>query len=165
MEVPIEKLRLKDDPKLISPPIVAAPLYGCAKGVQVVGFLPHALLDVQVDGATVLAGFSGGFPLPDGAFIPLPAPLKVGQKVRARQKAAGATSKWSAVIVVKDFHVDFPAGPPRPEINPAPVYECGSRTGVGNLLIGCDVWLTDNGAEVGRVTGAKVQQGIDVAPD
>jgi hypothetical protein len=36
--------------------------------------------------------------------------------------------------------VDFPAGPPRPQINRATGYGCGVRTGVGNLLMGSNVW-------------------------
>ena len=165
MEVPVDRLKLQDNEKLLSPPIVAEPLYGCAKALKVIGFQAHALLSVQVDGTTVVTNAPGGFPLPDGALLPLPAALKPGQKVRARQKLGTRTSGWSAVVVVGDFTVDYPAGPPRPEIDPAPVYECGSRTGVNNLLIGCDVWITANGTEVGRVKGAKEHQGVNVAPD
>jgi hypothetical protein len=164
MEVPVDRLKLQDDKVLLSPPVVTEPLYGCATAVQVIGFRPHARLSVQVDGATVVNNAPGGLPLPDGAVLPLPSPLKPGQKVRARQKVGGLTSGWSAVVVVKDFIADYPAGPPRPEIDPTPVYECGSRTGVNNLLIGCEVWITDNGAEVGRVKGAKGHQGVNVAP-
>src|SRR5262249_62364305 len=47
----------------------------------------------------------------------------------------------------------------------APVYKCGSRTGVRNLLIGCKVWITADGVEVGSVTGAKEHQGVNVSPD
>jgi dienelactone hydrolase len=165
MEVPVNRLKLQDDEKLLSPPIVAEPLYGCATAVKVIGFEAHALLTVQVDGTTVVNNAPGGFPLPDGAMLPLPNPLKPGQKVRARQKVGGRTSGWSAVVVARDFTADYPAGPPRPEIDPAPVYECGSRTGVNNLLIGSEVWITANGTEVGRVKGAKEHQGVNVAPD
>ena len=63
-----------------------------------------------------------------------------------------------------DHTVEFPAGPPRPGINPAPVYKCGVRTGVGNLLVGSDVWITADAVEVGRVKGAASQQGVNVNP-
>src|SRR5262245_27941374 len=86
MEFPVDRLKLKDDKELLSPPIVAEPLYGCALAVQVIGFRPHALLSVQVDGTTVVNNAPGGLPLPDGALLPLASPLKPGQKVRARQK-------------------------------------------------------------------------------
>jgi hypothetical protein len=54
---------------------------------------------------------------------------------------------------------------PDREIDPAPVYKCGSRTGVANLLIGCNVWITADGMEVGRVDGAVQHQGVKVTPD
>src|SRR5436189_102608 len=83
--------------------------------------------------AVVVSGFGAGFPAPEGALVPLPAPLAAGQKVRARQRFGGVTSAWSAPITARDHTVDYPAGPPRPQIDPAPVYQCGRRTGVANL--------------------------------
>ena len=163
MEVERDLLKLRDDPKLISPPSLD-PAWQCGKSVLVRGFIGDAKLDVEVDGVVLVSGFPGGFPLPNGALVPLPNPLAAGQKIRARQKFGGATSTWSAVVTVRDHMVDFPAGPPRPEINPAPVYQCGTRTGVGNLLVGCDVWITADAIEVGRVSGAANQQGVNVAP-
>ena len=68
-------------------------------------------------------------------------------------------------MIVRDHTKDYPAGPPRPEINPAPVYKCGSRTGVSNLLIGGDVWITADAVEVGRVKGCQKMTGVDVNPD
>ena len=163
-EVPREKLKLRDDPKVISPPTVS-PLYQCATAVTVVGFIANATLDLQVNGVTVIAGVPGGFPVPNGRTLPLPAALVAGQVVRARQKFGGATSGWSAGVTVRDHTVDFPNGPPRPEVDPAPVYQCGSRTGVNNLLTGCNVWITADGVEVGRVNGAAQHQGVNVNPD
>ncbi len=163
MEVDRDKLKLRDDPKLLSPPTVD-PAWRCSKAMVVRGFVANAMLDVSVDGAVVVTGFGGGFPAPDGALVPLPAPLAAGQKVRARQRFGGVTSAWSAPITAHDHTVDYPAGPPRPEIDPAPVYQCGRRTGVANLLVGCDVWITANAVEVGRVAGAASHQGVNVAP-
>jgi hypothetical protein len=54
---------------------------------------------------------------------------------------------------------------PDREIDPAPVYKCGSRTGVANLLIGCNVWITADGMEVGRVDGAVQHRVVNVTPD
>lgn len=164
MEIPRDRLKLRDDRSVISPPAVD-PLYQCATVVVVRGFIAGATLDVRVNGATVVTGFPGGFPVPNGAVVPLPAALVAGQAVRARQRFGGATSGWSAPLIVRDHTVDYPTGPPRPEINPAPVYECGARTGVANLLVGCEVWITTDGVEVGRVKGAASQQGVNVSPD
>ena len=45
-EVPTERLKLKET-RFLSPPIVGAPLYQCAKAVVVYGFDPGATLDVS----------------------------------------------------------------------------------------------------------------------
>lgn len=164
MEVPRDHLKLRDDRKVISPPYLDVPLYQCATAVTVLGFNPQAKLDVEVAGVIVVHAFAAGFPQPNGATIPLPAPLVKNQDVRVRQVSGAATSAWSNPVTVGDHTKDFPAGPPRPEINPAPVYNCGERTGVGNLLVGSHVWITDNGATVGNVQGAAKQQGVNVAP-
>src|SRR5262245_6374570 len=96
-----KELRLKDDPKLLSPPILDEPIYQCAVAVTVRGYVTDAKIDVQVNGATV-ATVPGGAPWPNGITIPLPNPLVAGDKVRARQKTATATSGWSAAITARD---------------------------------------------------------------
>jgi hypothetical protein len=163
-EIPIERLKLRDDPSILSPPIVAFPLYACATAVTVLSFVPHAELELEIAG-TGLPVEPAGFPDPDGFTFTGIAALVAGQVMRARQTFGGATSDWSQPVTVGDHTADYPAGPPRPEINPEPVYECGSRTGVRNLLIGSNVWITADGTEVGRVDGAKEHQGVNVNPD
>src|SRR5262245_25360140 len=122
MEVSRERLKLVEGKNPLSPPIVVAPLYRCATAVVVTGFIAGADLDIEVNGAIVVAGFPGGFPQPQGALVPVPA-LDAGQVVRARQHWGGRISGWSAPVTVGDHRADYPAGPPRPEVNPAPVYE------------------------------------------
>ncbi|MGH8070191.1 MAG: hypothetical protein ACRERE_34085 [Candidatus Entotheonellia bacterium] len=163
-EIPRDRLDLKDDRKFISPPILATPLYQCATAVTVLGFIPHAHIDIEVDGMVVVSEMAG-FPEPNGQSFALPKQLVEDQVVRARQSYGGATSDWTQPVTVRDHTADYPAGPPRPQISPAPVHECGARTGVRNLLIGCEVWITADGTEVGRVKGAKEHQGINVTPD
>lgn len=163
-QVPVKKLKLEET-RPLSPPLLDEPLYQCASAVTVLGFVPQAKLDVQVGGVTVIADAPGGFPQPQGATLTLPAPLVAGEQVRARQKFGGITSGWSPVVTVRDHTKDFPAGPPRPQIDPAPVLECGARTGVANLLVGCNVWITADAVEVGRVGGAAAHQGVNVTPD
>lgn len=163
MEVSRERLQLRDDPKVISPPSLD-PVYACGRAVVVRGYIANATLDIEVAGAIVVPGIPGGFPVPNGALVPLPNPLIAGQVVRARQRFGGATSGWSAPRTAIDHTVEYPAGPPRPAINPAPVYKCGVRTGVGNLLVGSNVWITADATEVGRVNGAANQQGVNVNP-
>jgi hypothetical protein len=164
VEIPREKLDLKDDPAVLSPPIVTQPAYACATAVNVTGYLSGAKLDLQIDGAVVIAGFGAGSPFPYGATLPLPAPLVANQVVRARQSTAAATSDWSAPATVRDHTADYPAGPPRPEIGPLPLFDCGVRTGVGNLLVGCDLRVTADGNQIGAVAGANNPQGVNVSP-
>lgn len=161
--VELDRVDLKHDRELLSTPWLAGPLYQCATAVTVWGFVPHATLDIEVNGA-VVTSVVAGFPEPQGARVTLPNPLVVGQQMRVRQHSGGLTSGWSPALVVRDHTADYPAGPPRPQINPAPVWTCGSRTGVGNLLGGANVWITADGAEVGRVNGCGQQQGMNVNP-
>src|SRR5215475_4206012 len=153
---------LKENRKALSPPVIEEPLYQCAVSVTVTSYEANAVIDVDVDGTVTSA--PGGFPFPNGVTITLPAALVAGQKVKARQTVSGISSAWDAAINVRDHTQDFPAGPPRPEINPPPVYKCGVRTGVGNLLPGGHVWVTADGATVGDVNGCKAQQGVNVSP-
>ena len=111
------------------------PLYRCAAAVTVRGYVVDAQIDVRVNGVTV-ASVAGGSAWPNGVTVALPAELATGETVLARQKTVTATSGWSAAVVVRDHTEDYPAGPPRPNVDPAPVYECGIRTGVSNLLDG-----------------------------
>src|SRR5260370_28856760 len=144
--------------------MITEPLYRCAKVVNVRGYVPQATIDLEVNGAIDVSGFPGGSPAPFGVTIPLSAALDVGWAVRARQNHGGATSPWSATIKVRDHTADYPAGPPRPELFPAPLYKCGVRTGVGNLLVGCNVRITSDGTTVGAVDGANDPQGGNISP-
>jgi len=157
------RLAIKEAPERLSPPIVVEPLYQCATAVTVIGFVPEAQIDVEVNGALVTTA-PGGFPWPKGVTIALPNALVAGNTVRARQRTPQLTSGWSNPVGVRDHTADYPAGPPRPQIDPAPVFQCGLRTGVGNLLTGSNVWITADGAEVGRVNGASQHQGVNVNP-
>jgi hypothetical protein len=161
--VETKKLDLRDDPEVLSPPTVS-PAYGCGTAVTVTGFVPHAKLELEIAGVSV-ATAQAGYPDPDGFTFTGIGPLSPGEVIRARQESGGVTSPWSAPQTVMDHSQEYPAGPPRPEIAPSPVFECGSRTGVANLLTGCNVWITADGTEVGRVDGAKEHQGVNVNPD
>ena len=161
-EVPRERLNLKEKPELLSPPYLDQP-YQCATSVTVYGFVSHATIDVEVAGVVVISQ-QVGFPQPVGATIGLPAPLVAGQVVRTRQKFGPGQSDWSQPVTALDHTLEFPAGPPRPVINPAPVFKCGIRTGVGNLLAGGNVWITADGTKVGQVDGCSPHQGVNVNP-
>ncbi len=157
-----EKIDLRDDPEILSPPIVLQ-AYACGTSVTVTSFVPQAEIELDVEGTSTIR--TAGYPDPDGFTFTGLTPLQPGKKIRARQHSDGATSDWSVTINVVDSREEYPAGPPRPEISPSPVFECGSRTGVANLLSGCNVWILADGTQVGRVEGAKEHQGVNVNPD
>lgn len=162
-EIDLREAHVKEDPKLLSPPVVVDPLYQCATAVVVIGGVLGAKVEVEVNG-TVVGGGVVQTVLPYGITINVP-PLVANDQVRARQQTATAISDWSSPpVTVRDHTKDFPAGPPRPEIFPTPLHNCGIRTGTTNLLIGGNVWVTADGTEVGRVNGCGNPQGVNVAP-
>jgi hypothetical protein len=162
-EVPVGELDLRDNPEILSPPFVVAPLYACATAVTVRGFVAFAEIDLEIDG-TIVDTQQAGYPEPHGFTFTGVGPLVGGQNIRARQRANGINSDWSSPVQVREHKEDFPFGPPRPEVNPAPVYECGARTGISNLLIGANVWIEADFVEVGRVDGCQQHQGVNVNP-
>jgi dienelactone hydrolase len=166
VEIPRDKARIEDNPKTLSPPIITQPLYGCSKSVNITGYVPNATLDLEVDGVVVVANFPGLSPTPWGALIKLPVPFKTdqmpSQKVRARQNFGGATSNWTDIVTVRDHSADFPAGLPRPELFPLPLNQCGIRTGIGNLIVGCDVQILVEGNPNGSIQGANNPQGVNL---
>jgi dienelactone hydrolase len=162
-EIDRREAKLQDDPTLLSPPVVLAPLYACATAVVIQNGVDGATIEVEVSGATVAAAVVGA-ELPYGRTVGLPAALVANDSVRARQRTSTAVSDRSPEVVTRDHVTDYPAGPPRPEIFPLPLYACGIRTGVGNLIAGGNVWITADGAEVGRVNGCGNPHGVNVAP-
>lgn len=162
--IPIEKLDLKDNPEVISPPYVEEPIYECGTSIVVKGFLPHAKLELDISG-NILSD-QATYSEPNGHKFDNLVPLIAGQQIRARQIRNNIVSPWSPVVIVKSLKEDFPNGIPRPRINPAPIYVCGARTGVSNLLNGANVWIeTNTDGEVGRVNGCSEHQGINVNPE
>jgi hypothetical protein len=67
---------LKEDPKLISPPVIVQPLYQCAVSITVIAYEPDAVIDVRIDSAVTSA--PGGFPFPNGVTIALATALVAG---------------------------------------------------------------------------------------
>ena len=160
--IPIDELDLQDRRDFISPPIVVEPLYQCAPNVIVRGFIMHADVEVRVDGVVDAAeeGLN-----PDGQSFALPSELVAGEQVDARQHFDGAVSDWTTPVTVRDHTDEFPAGPPRPEIYPPPLHECGSSTAVRNLINGCNVRISADGVEVGGENGAGQWQAVHINPD
>ena len=76
--IPRKEVELKDDRKIISPPILVDPAYACSKVVKVDGFIPFATIEVEINGV-ISATQVVGFPDPNGALINLSTPLSPGQ--------------------------------------------------------------------------------------
>lgn len=77
---------LKENPKLLSPPVIEEPLYQCAVSVTVTAYEPNATIDVDVSGT--VTSVPGGFPFPNGVTIVLPAALVAGQTIPSPTSAS-----------------------------------------------------------------------------
>ncbi len=158
-----------EDPDVVSPPIVIAPLYACASSVTVAGFIPAATVKVYINGVEK-ARFVGTSP--EGEPTPVPT-LVAGDIVTATQDFGAITSASSVRVVVKNYLEDFPNGPPRPIIH-APLYECGISAGVNGLVTGSTLSVYSEtqlspgsfGPEVvvGRVANAGANQATWITP-
>ncbi|WP_109488503.1 LGFP repeat-containing protein [Occallatibacter savannae] len=103
------------EPNSLSPPIVG-PIGECAKAIHVSGFLPHAIVRVQVNGIQR----ASAQPYFAEADIDLPAPLALNDKVTATQQVLGITSAPSVVPSVASA---YPALN-KPVVGPD-LYSCG----------------------------------------
>ncbi|MEJ2618808.1 MAG: hypothetical protein P8163_00830 [Candidatus Thiodiazotropha sp.] len=130
-----------DDPDLLGPPVVLAPLYGCAEAVQVTGASYEAKLTVFIDGVDVA---SETVKSPSHMIIKVP-PLVAGQVVTAIQEEDGAVSPDSVPVTVLDHTVHYPSGLPLPIIDPTLIHECGRVIAVRHIR-GANISVFTNGA-------------------
>ena len=163
--VHVERLDLKPDRELLSPPWLAEPLYQCATAVTVLGLRRaregrgRARRHGRRRGHRRLPGARGR----DAAAADPARRRAEGARAPGvgRDRRATGRPSWRCATT----RSTTPPGPPRPQINPAPPLTCGARTGVNNLLGGANVWITADGTEVGRVNGcATPQQGVNINP-
>ena len=140
-----ERLNLDEDPKLLSPPWLWRRSTSARPPSPSWGSCPHADLDVEVDGAivvTLTVGLAGAAwarrshsqrrwsPARPSGHASTPA----GSTASGRPRSRSATTRRT-----------IPPARPGPRSTRRPLYECGSRTGVGNLLGGGNVWITADG--------------------
>ncbi|NBA89002.1 hypothetical protein GVN16_24715 [Emticicia sp. CRIBPO] len=130
------------DPSFISPPIVIDPLYQCATAVSVRGVILGATVKLFVNNVPVGIVTNARNPVKTD-FTGLN-PLSVGDAVTATQEVGGVVSSPSAMVKVRDYKVDFPAGLPPPVIDPALVYECAEVISVRHVP-GATVTVFTNG--------------------
>ncbi|MGI9293990.1 MAG: hypothetical protein ACR2PS_08405, partial [Pseudomonadales bacterium] len=133
---------IPDDESFISPPIIIEPLYACATQLAVSGTLLDAKVTVFINGVNVATEISRS---PSQLNFDVPA-LQVGDIVTAVQEFDGLVSDPSNAATVRDHKVDFPAGLPKPDIDPDLIYECGNTIAVRHVP-GAKLTVLVNGAD------------------
>ena len=128
--------QFKPDPKVLSAPILQHPIYGCADTVVVMGFVPHAALQIFVDGNAAPSGVDLDAINPSGQVVKVSIHFMAGQTVTAKQVKGGVSSKASNTVTVTDYNADYPNGLPQPQIDPATCLDCGAAVGVSNVIPG-----------------------------
>ena len=123
---------LDEDRTFVSPPTLQQPIYACAHTVVVKDFVPHADIEIHIDGGLATtendAKWTGGHPIDVGT------QFTEGQKVHAIQIVDGQRSDPSNVVTVTDYLQDYPDGLPQPRISRAPLLECGRAIGVADAV-------------------------------
>jgi outer membrane protein assembly factor BamB len=125
---------VKEDPKVLSPPILDEPIYACSETVFVRGYIPGA--DIQVFAAGNPSPIGHGHSIFSSMAIKVTPALTKGQVLTATQKSGGFTSGPSNAVTVRDWKDDYPNGMPKPRIEPPPLFRCGRATGADHLLPG-----------------------------
>ncbi len=131
----------KDDPKVISPPIIKD-LYACGESIEVAGGIYGAKIVVYIDGIP-LPGVQ--VTTPSSTMISTP-PLIANQVVTATQEINGFMSDPSQAVEVIDHTVAFPNGLSAPEINPKIIHQCGRVIAVRHIP-GAKVTISTNGGD------------------
>lgn len=126
---------IKDDRKVLSPPILQVPIYECADTVVVKGFVPGAKLQVYIGGTPPAVGGGTGI-TPSGEPFAVSSAFTIGQVVTATQTVNGIESGPSNAVTVKSYKDDYPAGMPQPRIAPTPCLDCGRAVGVTDVIPG-----------------------------
>src|SRR5579863_9445558 len=146
-----ERFPIKE-PNSLSPPIVG-PIGECAKAVHVSGFLPHAIVRVQVNGVQEVSAQ----PYFAEADINLSHPLVLNDKVTATQEVLGITSAPSVAPAVASA---YPALN-KPVVGPD-LFSCGQIVPVNMLNPGTVVDVFRNAASpaIGQANATEVWEPI-----
>ncbi len=137
----------KDNPEVVSPPIVIGPLYACVTGVEVAGGAYGAKITVSVNGT---AQGSATVTTPSKTMVAV-SPLVAGDVVTAVQDVDGVVSGQSNPETVIDHTVAYPSGLPTPTIDPTVIYQCGHTIAVRHVR-GATVTVFTNGASPATYT-------------
>lgn len=127
---------LRDNRRVLSPPILRKPLYACADTVVVQGYVPNATIKVYIGGAPPsVGGGIGRAILPGGDPFPVSSAFTVGQVVTVTQTVAGVESGPSNSVTVRNYRDDYPSGMPQPRLG-TPCLDCGRAVGVADVIPG-----------------------------
>ena len=132
----------RDNPEVVSPPIVIGPLYACASGVEVAGGTYGAKITVSVNGT---AQGSATVTMPSKTMVSV-SPLVAGDVVTAVQDVNGVVSAESGPVTVIDHTVAYPSGLPAPTIDPTVIYQCGHTIAVRHVRGATVTVFTNDGS-------------------
>jgi len=164
---------LRDDPTVLSPPIVMEPLYACSPVVRVQGFIPDAKIEVFIDGQGAGTAI-GNDPAGASVAVTVNPVLERDMIVTATQTFDSSTSGASDAVTVRSHTEDYPNGVPKPRIDPPPLYQCGKATGFRDVVEGSTLRVSSEPAqsggfgpavEIGKVVGSGAAQWLTVTPD
>lgn len=143
----LEIANIPQDPSFISPPMVIGPLYACATKVAVRGAVLNAKVTLYINGP----GGSREFTI-DSARNPIQLDFNVspallaGDVVTVTQEHEGAISDpGETAVTVRNYRDAYPAGLPKPAIDPDIVYACADLIAVRHMP-GATVTVYTNGA-------------------
>lgn len=140
---------VKDDPKVVSPPLVIGPLYACTQAVEVKGAIYGAKLVVRINGAdraAVQVTKPSSLIVQTGALV-------AGDVVDAFQDVNGIVSGPSPSVTVEDHQVAYPSGLPLPRIDPTLIHQCGHTIAVRHVRGALVTVLTNNASPAAYGTG------------
>lgn len=154
---------LQENRGFVSPVILSQPIYACAQTVVVKGFIPGARIDVFAAGNPAPIGSAQSW-LSDGQIISVSAPFTAGQKITARQTFDGATGNPSNEVTVTSHTEDYPAGLPRPRLDPVPCLNCGRSVGITDVVPGAWIKIFSEAPRAGGGFDPPVEIGNTSAP-
>ena len=155
--------RFRPNPKVLSQPILQHPIYGCADTAVVMGFEPHAELQIFVAGDPTPIGIQpNSIDLGSGQVVKVSIHFTPGQVISAKQVMGGVTSPPSNTVTVTDYKTDYPSGLPQPQIDPAICLDCGAAVGVTDVIPGSSWTVSAQDPIGGGAFGPKMSVGNGV---